>query len=490
MRSLILPGILLVTISILSASPEIVKFEDHFTNDTMRIDYHHIWDGNKELISLDRIYREGEWAGNRNVLLDPFKYGKYKIKLFNEDGSKMIFSKGFDSYFGEYITTDDASEGIKRSYHETALIPYPVLKSLLNIERTYPDGSNIVIFTRVIDPDSVDIITGKPEKDIKVIKVHGEGKPSASLDIVIVAEGYTGSEENKVKKDLNKVKDIFFSLEPYSSSRNKINIYGLFKPSDDSGTDEPRIRSFRNTSVDTTFNSLGSPRYLLTEANKKLRDITSAAPCDAILIMVNSSRYGGGGIYNSFCTFTIDNEQVDYLILHEFGHSFSGLADEYYSSSVAYNEFYPRGIEPVEPNITALLEPGKIKWSDQVSKNTKLPTNWNKGKFDKMNTDFGRKRKKLNLKIEELTRSGASEKEILKAKRAIELLMLRKEEENRGFFKKTGKAGIVGAFEGAGYSSEGLYRPTQDCIMFTIGKKPYCKVCEQAVKKMIRKYSD
>ena len=229
---------------------------------------------------------------------------------------------------------------------------------------------------------------------------------------------------------------------------------------------------------------------MLTEANKKLRDITSAAPCDAILIMVNSSRYGGGGIYNSFCTFTIDNEQVDYLILHEFGHSFSGLADEYYSSSVAYNEFYPRGIEPVEPNITALLEPGKIKWSAQVSKNTKLPTNWNKDEFDKMNTDFGRKRKKLNLKIEELTRSGAAEKDILKAKRAIELLMLRKEEENREFFRKTGKAGIVGAFEGAGYSSEGLYRPTQDCIMFTIGKKPYCKVCEQAVKKMIRKYSD
>ncbi|MCK5221963.1 MAG: peptidase M64, partial [Candidatus Aminicenantes bacterium] len=142
------------------------------------------------------------------------------------------------------------------------------------------------------------------------------------------------------------------------------------------------------------------------------------------------------------------------------------------------------------PNITALLKPGKLKWSDHISKGTKLPTDWNKSEFDRMNTEFGKIRKELNLKIEELTRDSASEKEIKNAKRAIELLMLRKEKENRDFFRKTGKLGIVGAFEGAGYSSEGLYRPMQDCIMFTIGKKPYCKVCERAVGEMIRKYTD
>ena len=490
MRLLKLPGIILIMFSILTASPGKIKFEDHFTNGTMRIDYHHIWDGSKELISLDRIYKEGEWAGSRKVLTDPFKYGKYSIKLFTEDGKKLLFSKGFDSYFGEYITTDDALKGIKRTYHETALIPYPLSKSLFKIERVSSSGNNLALFSKVIDPGSVNIIKEKPEKNIEVIKVHGDGKPEVCLDIAIVAEGYTESEKDKVKKDLDKVRDIFFSQEPYSSFRHKINIYGLFKPSDENGTDEPRIGSFKNTSVNTTFNSMGSPRYLLTESNKKLRDITSAAPCDTVLIMVNSSRYGGGGIYNSFCTFTIDNEQVAYLILHEFGHSFSGLADEYYSSSVAYNEFYPRGTEPVEPNITALLKPGKLKWSDHISKGTKLPTDWNKSEFDRMNTEFGKIRKELNLKIEELTRDSASEKEIKNAKRAIELLMLRKEKENRDFFRKTGKLGIVGAFEGAGYSSEGLYRPMQDCIMFTIGKKPYCKVCERAVGEMIRKYTD
>jgi len=242
--------------------------------------------------------------------------------------------------------------------------------------------------------------------------------------------------------------------------------------------------------VDTTFNSLGSSRYLLTESNKKLRDITAVVPCDAVMIMVNSARYGGGGIYNSFCTFTIDNEQAPYLILHEFGHSFAGLADEYYSSSVAYNEFYPRGTEPVEPNITALLNPGKIKWKSLLSPGVALPTKWNKSEFDAMNVEFGKIRSMINLRIEDLMKSNAAESEIREARKELEYLMKNKDLENQEFFKKSGLTGIVGAFEGAGYSSEGLYRPMQDCIMFTIGKKPYCIVCEQAVKRMIGTYSD
>lgn len=482
--------VILITGSILTAATVKIKFEDHFSNRTMRIDYHHTWDGSGELISLDKIYKEGEWAGSTTVLVDPFKSGKYRIELYTEDGEKLIFSKGFDSYFGEYATTGDASRGIKKSYHETAMIPFPLSKSVFLIEKLSQTEKSQLLFKKIIDPSSVNIIEEIRASDIEVINVHGNGNSFNSLDIAIIAEGYTKDEENKLRKDLGKVRDIFFSQEPYKSEKGRINIYGVFKPSDESGTDEPRVGKFRNTAVDTTFNSMGSPRYLLTEANKKIRDITSGVPSDAIMIMVNSSRYGGGGIYNSFCTFTIDNEQTPYLILHEFGHSFSGLADEYYSSAVAYNEFYPQGVEPAEPNITALLDPKNLKWADLVSKNTKLPTKWNKGKFDSMNVEFGKIRKKINLKIEKLTRQGAPEERILEAKREIELLMLKKEKENRDFFSSTGKLGVAGAFEGAGYSSEGLYRPMIDCIMFTIGKKPYCKVCERAVREMIRRYSD
>jgi len=490
MKFLKIALIIFLTASILHGGDNKSNFDNYFTGRTMRIDYHHFWEGKGEMISLDRIYREGEWAGSRTKLIDPFKYGKYKVSLLTENGDRVLFSRGFDSYFGEYATTGKASNGIRKAFHETALVPYPKSKSTLIIKKYSTDGKSKLLYRSMIDPDSVNIIEERTDKNIKVFNVHKSGPPSKRMDLTIVAEGYTAEEEKKAVKDFEKVKKIFFSQEPYNSSRDKINIFGVFKPSCESGTDEPRVGKFKNTSLDTTFNSLGSSRYLLTEANKKVRDITAAAPCDAIMIMVNSSRYGGGGIYNSFCTFTIDNEQAGYLILHEFGHSFSGLADEYYSSSVAYNEFYPRGTEPAEANITALLDKTNLKWSSLVGKNTKIPTSWRKIKFDSMNEEFGKKRKEINLKIEKLTKSGAGAEEINKAKRDIELLMLKKEEENRDFFKRTGRIGVVGAYEGAGYSSEGLYRPMVDCIMFTIGKKPYCIVCEKAVKDMINKYSD
>ncbi len=490
MKSILTALIVVLTAFIMHPSENPPDFDEFFTGRTMRIDYHHVWEGKRELISLDRIYREGEWSGNRKKLKDPFKYGKYRVQLLTEKGDQLIFSRGFDSYFGEYITTDNAAKGTRKVYHETALIPYPKSRSTFIIIKYSPSGKSELLHKSVIEPESVDIIEEKPDSDIKVFNVHKSGPPATRMDLVIVAEGYTREEEKKAEKDFNKVKSIFFSQEPYRSNRDKINIFGIFKPSEESGTDEPRVGKFRNTVLDTTFNSLGSSRYMLTEANKKLRDITATAPCDAIMIMVNSSRYGGGGIYNSFCTFTIDNEQVGYLILHEFGHSFSGLADEYYSSSVAYNEFYPRGTEPVEPNITALLDKTNVKWGGLIAKGTKIPTNWMKEEFDRMNEAFSKKRKEINLKIEKLTTSGAEKSMILKAKREIELLMLKKEAENRAFFKRTGKLGVTGAFEGAGYSSEGLFRPMVDCIMFTIGKKPYCTVCEKAVKDMITKYTD
>ncbi len=482
--------IILLTASFLQSEDNKVDFNKYFTGRTMRIDYHHFWEGKGEMISLDRIYREGDWAGSRTILIDPFKYGRYQVKILTEKDDLVIFSRGFDSYFGEYATTGMAQKGVRKAYHETALIPFPKSKCVFTIEKNSPSGKSSILHKSTIDPASVNIIEEKVENSIKVFTIHKSGPPSKRMDLTIIAEGYTADEEKKAVKDFEKVKNIFFSQEPYRSSREKINIFGVFKPSEESGTDEPRVGKFKNTSIDTTFNSLGSSRYLLTEANKKVRDITAAAPCDAIMIMVNSARYGGGGIYNSFCTFTIDNEQVGYLILHEFGHSFSGLADEYYSSSVAYNEFYPRGTEPAEPNITAFLDKANLKWSGLVNKKTKLPTDWGKAEFDRMNEEFGKKRKEINFKIEKLTKSGAGIDEITKAKREIELLMLKKEEENRNFFKKTGKIGVVGAFEGAGYSSEGLFRPMVDCIMFTIGKKPYCIVCEEAVRRMIKKYSD
>jgi len=220
-----------------------------------------------------------------------------------------------------------------------------------------------------------------------------------------------------------------------------------------------------------------------------LRDIAAHVPYDALVIMVNHSRYGGGGIYNFFCTFTAHNQWSEYLLLHEFGHSFSGLADEYYSSSTAYNDFYPPGIEPTEPNITALLDPTNLKWKQLLTQGIEIPTPWNKKEYDRIDSIYQKRRRELNDIITRLKKEHAPESQINAAQEEASAHSRKFASKMDNFLKKSKYAGKVGAFEGAGYSSKGLYRPMLDCIMFSKGKKPYCKVCEQAIIKIIEQYS-
>jgi hypothetical protein len=314
------------------------------------------------------------------------------------------------------------------------------------------------------------------------------GDPHTKVDLVILGEGYTIKEENKFKSDLNKFVKIHFSHEPYKSLKKSFNIYGVLKPSEESGVDEPDHGSFKNTTLNCTFNSLGSERYLLTEDNKTMRDIATHVPYDAVYIMVNHKRYGGGGIYNLYCTFTTDNQWYAYLFLHEFGHSFAGLADEYYTSDVAYNDFYPKGIEPVEPNITALLDPPNLKWKNLVSPGIEIPTPWEKAGYDTADYAYQKIRRELNKKIAELKRTGGDKKEIALLEAKSEKVSRERADEADAYIMKSKYWGKVGAFEGAGYSAKGLYRSMLDCLMFSKGNKPFCKVCEQAVIKVIEHY--
>ena len=208
------------------------------------------------------------------------------------------------------------------------------------------------------------------------------------------------------------------------------------------------------------------------------------------MIMVNSKRYGGGGIYNFYLTFTTDNQWYEYVFLHEFGHSFTGLADEYYTSSTAYTDFYPRGIEPTEPNITALLNPPHVKWEALITPGIEIPTPWEKAEFDKMDNAYQKTRTEMNDEVARLKRERAPKTEIEKAEAKSEQLSRENAEAVDKYLRNSKYWGKVGAFEGAGYSSEGLYRSMLDCIMFTKGKKPFCKVCEQAVYNMIMFYSE
>jgi hypothetical protein len=423
-------------------------FDNYFVNENLRVDYYHMADKTSEWITLDRTYRQGTWAGNPGSLIDSFDNGQYYIKVYDATSGELIYSRGFNSYCAEYITTDMAARGIKRTYHETVLVPFPKAKIKFTLERRARDNRLSPIFEQVIDPQSIDINNEAPEQGVTVFEFLKNGDPHKKVDLAVLSEGYTEGEKEKFEQDLKKAFEVFFSFEPYKSYKKDFNVYGVFKPSRDSGTDEPTHSVFKNTVFGTSFNSMGLYRYMLTEENRPIRDAAAHVPYDLVLVMVNTPRYGGGGIYNFYCVFSVNEEWYGYLLLHEFGHAFAGLGDEYYASNVVYNEFYPAGVEPTDPNLTALLDPENLKWKHLLTKGVEIPTPWEKDKFDKMNA-----------------------------------------EEKKTHLARPEYRGIVGAFEGAGYASKGLYRPMIDCIMFSKRLQPYCVVCREAVLCVIRQYT-
>jgi hypothetical protein len=324
----------------------------------------------------------------------------------------------------------------------------------------------------------------------RVIDLQFAGDPHKTVDVAIIAEGYTIEDEAKLRGDLKRFHEVFFSIEPFTSNRSKFNLRGVWQPSKDRGCDEPSRGIWKSTSVGASFDALGSERYLLTEDNKALRDIAAHAPYDVLYVMVNTPRYGGGGIYNLFCTFTADNQWSPYVFLHEFGHHFAALADEYYTSSVAYNDFFPKGVEPIEPNVTALLDPANLKWKSLLTPGISLPTPWDKATYDESEIAYQKRRETLNARIGEASRSGAPAGEVEALKAEAERLSLDHATRMDDLLLKSPFANKVGAFEGAGYTSKGLYRPALDCIMFSKGTKPFCPVCRQAIERVIAYYGE
>lgn len=464
----------------LTAQTEI-RFADYFLDKTLRIDYYHSGNAAQEEFSIDRIYEYNVWAGNPINLIDSFNNGKYYLKIYNAGSNKLIFSKGYNSYFGEYQTTQPALDGIKRTCHETVLIPRPKSNFLLVIE--VRDKKNILhpCFKQEINPDDYHIIKEAANASIKVLKELDNGRPHEKVDVVFIAEGYRQEDLDRFRQDLKERVELLFSINPYSLNKDRFNVYGVFAPSQESGVDEPRKGIYKNTVLNSSFNALDLPRYLLTEDNRALRDLAAAVPYDAIFIMVNSARYGGGGIYNHYAIFTAHSPATELVFVHEFGHSFAGLADEYYASRVAYNDFYPQGVEPTEPNITALLDSAKLKWENEVHPGKALPSQWNKMYFDSLSVH----RQELRHSLQNLEFKKETGDSILFIKNKIKEI----EKKQKDFIDNHPLKNKVGFFEGAGYASQGLYRPMLNCMMFSNQEKKFCKVCERAIQRMIDFYS-
>ncbi len=464
---------------LLTAQP---YFKHVFKDSTLRIDFTHTGNAEQEWLAIDRFYLQTKWAGPLTRTIDPFNNGKYYVQVYDSTGKTLYFSRGFNSYFGEYQTTSQAKKGVLRTYFETVLIPFP--RQTVRLQIRVRDRQNLLqpLFETVINPQKIEINTENLAPDARVYRAHVEGDVHRKVDIVFLSEGYTRADSLKFKRDLRRYVQVLLNKEPFKTLQHRLNIYGVFLPSAEAGCDEPTLHRYKNTVLNCTFNSLGSPRYLLTEDVRALHNLASRVPYESIIVMVNHKRYGGGGIYNFYMTFSTDNAFSENVFIHEFGHSFAGLGDEYYTSSTAYDEFYPQGVEPTEPNLTRLLQPQKLKWRQWVKPGTPIPTPWQKARYDSLQRIYQKKRAEV-IKISSGAETSSKIKQLQKTLDALRNQM-------REILQNSPYRGQVGAFEGAGYVSKGMYRPMLDCVMFSNGEKPFCKVCAQRIKQVILQSCD
>lgn len=461
-------------------------FEQYFTGETLRIDYFHTGDANSETVEIENNYKYKEWAGSATYLIDTLNHGGYFYKIIDKNSGEIIYTKYFNSFFMEYKSTEPGMKGISKKYHETAFIPFPKSVIEFSLEIRDEKGGLKEVFKTTIDPSTVGQKVVDPH--VQVFTSLENGIPSEKADILFVGEGYTVEESEKFQQDLERFTNTLFTTEPYKTNKDFFNVRGVFKPSVDSGVDEPGKEINKNTSIGASFNIFDSARYLLTEDNKSLRDIAGHAPYDAIAIMVNHDRYGGGGIYNFYCVFTSNNDQSDFLLLHEFGHSFIGLADEYYSSSTGYTDLHNLKNEPFEPNITALKDPENVKWKHLLSEGIEVPTEWQKKKYDSLEIALRNSPSQLKMHLAKLKKNGAKPSEIEQARKDYNFTNKASRDWIDHHMEEGEFNGKVGVFEGAGYQSQGLYRPAINCIMFK-NYTDYCPVCQDAIKRTIDTYT-
>ncbi|MGH7151508.1 MAG: M64 family metallopeptidase [Planctomycetota bacterium] len=450
-------------------------FDSAFTGRTMRFDYHHVGTAGEEHVSVDRFRIEGEWPGSRTRLLDETNYGKYLFCVLDASTNRTIWSRGFASIHGEWETTGAAKKGWG-TFHESQRFPEPRGTVQLVLKKRGEDGTFREFFSTSVDPKERFVDRSPLTPSGEVLPFLENGPPAGKVDLLFLAEGYAAGEKEKFRRDLGRLAGTLFGTEPYKSRKADFNVRGLFLPAAEPGISNPRKGVWRDAPFGCSFNAFDVDRYVLTFVNARLREVAAQAPYDALLILLNERKYGGGGIFNLWATIAADSQEAPYMTVHEFGHSFAGLADEYYSSQVAYEEFNPKGTEPWEANVTALLDPKRVKWGEFHEASTPLPTPWGKGAYDKVDLEYQAKRKRL---LDEQASEEASE------------ALMREVKVTTGPMLAAEKfVGKVGAFEGAMYEPKGLYRPEVDCIMFTRNPTSYCRVCREAVERVIALYAE
>ncbi|MGB6629601.1 MAG: M64 family metallopeptidase, partial [Terriglobales bacterium] len=343
---------------------------------TLRVDYYHTGNSHEEWFSLDRVVLEPlEWPGNLNKSIDESQLGNYLFEVRERGSGKLLYSRGFNSVFGEWRTTDEALHG-NRTFSESLRFPDPDVAVEVSLkERALPEGAGgragtpvaplfgssfappawKEVWKTVVDPKSESVDRSRPPSPGALLELQKMGDPASKVDLLVLGDGYTAAERPKFEQDAQRFMEALFSTSPFREHRNEFNVWGLCPAAEEAGISRPSSGIYRRSPVGASYDTFGTERYVLTTENRTLRDIASFAPYEFIEILVNGQTYGGGGIFNQFATVAIDNLWARYVGVHEFGHQFAGLADEYYASAVAYLP-PEKKTEPWEPNVTALLD--------------------------------------------------------------------------------------------------------------------------------------
>ena len=441
--------------------------------ETMRVDFYHSGNIDTEMFSLDQVVVEPlPWTGNMHQPLDTTFRGKYLFEIVAAESGDIAWSRSFSSIYGEWETTGEART-MNRTFHESLRFPRPENNFELVLKKRGPGNVFVEIWRIDLDPNDYMVHRESASYADQVVAIRESGDPAQKVDLLLLGDGYTAGEQEAFIAKARELTDILFATSPFKERADDFNIWALAPAAAESGVSRPSTNTYRDSPIGATYDAFRAVRYVLTMENKKMRRVASSTPYDFVEILTNTDVYGGGGIYGLFSTAAANSEWAPYLFVHEFGHHFAGLADEYYTSAAVY-ESGGEIVEPYEPNVTALLNPEDLKWKHLVAPNTPLPTPWPKTEYEEHSIAVQERRARMRA-------ANAPEEEMNKlfhfTKDYVENLFSTAEYRNS-----------VGAFEGAMYEANGYYRSEQNCLMFT-RTDYFCLVCSAAINKVIDEYT-
>ena len=441
---------------------------------TLRVDFFHTGDATHELFSLERLVIEPTpWPGNPLRPLDDTGLGNYFFEVRDVATGAVLYSRGYSSIYAEWEDTAAAKERV-RTFAESLRFPLPKEKVEVTLKKRTDSKPFVQVWTFSVDPQSKEIDATPPPSPGPLMRLLVNGPPSSKVDLLMLCDGYTSAERADFERDARRLVAVLFTTSPFKERRNDFNVWGLCAPSAVSGISRPSTGIHRRSRVGATYDAFGSERYILTFDNHSFRDVASFAPYDFVEILVNSHTYGGGGIFGLYATAAAKSRWAPYLFVHEFGHHFAGLADEYFTSQSTLLPQQGRP-EPWEPNVTAESELAKLKWRALVAPDTPIPTPWKKQQFEARDRELQAIRKKIRAEQ--------------RPENEMDALFQQSKEEFSALLDNDTYSRRVGVFEGAMYESTGYYRPEEDCIMFLRNDVPFCQVCQNAISRVIDLYT-